>query len=591
MKASELKMRKHQRELKTMIRQMIADSSGGPLKEKFALAKVACGGGKSVLPIIAYDELYKAGLVDSVCIVCPRDSLRRQCAEGFEDPLFRKLLRHEYSVNEATNVPNPARGLSGYVINYQGVGADYAGMNLDEFRRRRTLLCLDECHHVAEGTNWHKKLQKLVDQAPFVLLMTGSLERGDDKKIAFLPYKEIDEGKHEFDHDQIPTVEYSRKDGLLDGALIPVNNHLYTTSGEWERSGERTKFDDLSWLTKDGEIGAAIKTSLETNASNQILEDSLSQLDKMMKTYPAAKLLVVNKDIQSAKATARMLRNLGRKVEIATSDDSSSAQKAIQNFKFGLSNILVSCQIAYEGLDCKQIKVVCLLTHIRSYPWILQAVSRGTRRDPNGPEDQVCHVFGLKDQKMQTVMDRIKKEDIRAAIEEQEEELDFGLGGSNYNDNPIVPLSSVVKGSEWTDLDTGADLSVERVMSSINQVMGSEITLDQATKLAASLYGESIKVEERPVTPKEIEDQYRRQIEKSVRRIAAAKGVSPEDINRDLKREFGKSRRLMTNNELLTVLNAVSKLETSTSRPPPTQDFDFPWLDSTDEEGFDDVPF
>ena len=586
-----MKMRKHQIDVKTRIQQMIAESSGGPLKDKFLLGRVACGGGKSALPIIAYKELHEAGLVDSVSIICPKDSLKRQCSEGFEDPFFRQLLGHRYSVNEATNEINPTRGLSGYVTTYQAIGADYAGINRDEFRRRPTLLCLDECHHVAEGSNWHKRLQGLADEAVFVLLMTGAVERGDDKKIAFLPYKEVSDNKHEVDFTQIPTVEYTRKDGLLDGALIPVNNHLYTTSGEWERSGERTKFDDLSWLTKDGEIGAAIKTTLETSASNQILEDSLDELDKLTKTYPKAKLLVVNKDIQSAKATNRLLRKMGRSSEIATSDDSISAQRAIRHFKYGHSNILVSCQIAYEGLDCKQIKVVCLLTHIRSYPWILQAVSRGTRRDPNGPKDQVCHIFGLKDQKMQNVMDRIKDEDIKAAIERQEEDFEAGLGASSFNDNPVVPLSSAVKGSEWTDLDTGIDLSVELVMTSINEVMGSKITVDQAARLASSLYGQSVEVEERPITPKEIGEQYRRQIEKSVRRIAAAKSVSPEDINRDLKREFGKSRRLMTNNELLTVLNAVNRLEESVSMPPPNPSCDADWWELNGEEDFDDVPF
>jgi len=67
--------------------------------------------------------------------------------------------------------------------------------------------------------------------------------------------------------------------------------------------------------------------------------------------------------------------------------------------------------------------------------------------------------------------------------------------------------------------------------------------------------------------------------------------VSPEDINRDLKREFGKSRRLMTNNELLTVLNAVNRFEESVSRPPPNPSCDVDWWELNGEEDFDDVPF
>ena len=185
-----MKMRKHQNELKIAIEQKLAESSGGPLRDKFLLAAVAPGGGKSSLPAIAMKLLNEAGVCDSLAIVTPRESLQQQAAEDFENQFFRDLIGHQFSINEATNEVNPSRGLSGYVTTYQAIGADQAGINYDEFRRRRMLLCLDEVHHVAEGSNWHKRLKLLVDEAAFVLLMTGTLERGDNQKIAFLPYKE-----------------------------------------------------------------------------------------------------------------------------------------------------------------------------------------------------------------------------------------------------------------------------------------------------------------------------------------------------------------------------------------------------------------
>jgi superfamily II DNA or RNA helicase len=94
-------------------------------------------------------------------------------------------------MNAATNDIDPCRGTSGYATTYQAIGADRSGINYDEFRRSRYLLCLDEFHHVSEGSNWHKQLMPLYQQATFVLFMTGTLERHDGKKIAFLPYKEI----------------------------------------------------------------------------------------------------------------------------------------------------------------------------------------------------------------------------------------------------------------------------------------------------------------------------------------------------------------------------------------------------------------
>jgi len=186
-------LRSFQSEMQQQIKSIIDESSGGPLKEKSILANITCGGGKSILPLIAFKQLEEANVIDRVAVICPRDSLAQQCAEGFEDPFFRELLDHRYSINEATNCVDPCRGLSGYATTYQAIGADRSQINLHEFRRQRYLLCLDEIHHVSDGSNWHKQLAPLYEAATFVLMMTGTLERGDSQKIAFLPYKEIED--------------------------------------------------------------------------------------------------------------------------------------------------------------------------------------------------------------------------------------------------------------------------------------------------------------------------------------------------------------------------------------------------------------
>jgi superfamily II DNA or RNA helicase len=362
---------------------------------------------------------------------------------------------------------------------------------------------------------------------------------------------------------KIVTINYSRKDALKDGALIAVNNHLFDTGGEYEKGGQRTVFEDISFLERESEVRAAIKTSLETSASEEILLASLRKFDAVKENYPNAKFLAVAKDISTAKATHKLLAELHRQAELATSDDSPLAKLSVRKFKFGQSDILVTCQMCYEGLDCKAISVICLLTHIRTKPWIEQAIARGTRWDPNGPTRQTCHLFTLNDLKMQEVLERIKLEDLATASDPSETDEFEGLPSTPENYDPVVPLSSAVQGFHWTDLDSGADLSVETVMSSITEVIGSVITVEQANELAERLYSKPVPKDQHPITPKEISNQYRKQIEKCVRRIAVASNADPEQVNRKLKREHGKSRRHMTNNELLSVLNAVTKWEKS----------------------------
>ena len=92
-------------------------------------------------------RLIAAGVVERVCWVMPRDSLRLQAEEAFADPTWRDALGHTLSVRAADNAPDLSRGLAGYVTTYQGVAAA-PDLHLAELRRHRTLLVVDEVHHL-----------------------------------------------------------------------------------------------------------------------------------------------------------------------------------------------------------------------------------------------------------------------------------------------------------------------------------------------------------------------------------------------------------------------------------------------------------
>src|SRR3712207_9592036 len=62
------------------------------------LAAVTPGGGKSLLPVIAAARLIAAGVVERLCWIVPRDSLRLQAEEAFADPAWRAALGHAVSL-------------------------------------------------------------------------------------------------------------------------------------------------------------------------------------------------------------------------------------------------------------------------------------------------------------------------------------------------------------------------------------------------------------------------------------------------------------------------------------------------------------
>jgi superfamily II DNA or RNA helicase len=86
-------------------------------------------------------------MIDRVCWVVPRDSLRLQAEEAFADPAWRAALAHGLSVRAADNAPDPSRGLAGDITTYQGVAAA-PDLHLAELGRHRTLLVVDDVHHL-----------------------------------------------------------------------------------------------------------------------------------------------------------------------------------------------------------------------------------------------------------------------------------------------------------------------------------------------------------------------------------------------------------------------------------------------------------
>jgi type I site-specific restriction endonuclease len=124
-----------------------AIASGETAGLRDILAAVTPGGGKSLLPVIAAARLLAAGVVERVCWIVPRDSLRLQAEEAFADPGWRAALGHGLSLRAAENAPDPCRGLAGYVTTYQAVAAA-PDLHFTEFSRHRYLLVVDEIHHL-----------------------------------------------------------------------------------------------------------------------------------------------------------------------------------------------------------------------------------------------------------------------------------------------------------------------------------------------------------------------------------------------------------------------------------------------------------
>ncbi len=216
------------------------------------LAAVTPGGGKSLLPVIAAAPLIAAGTIERVVWVVPRDSLRLQAEEAFADPGWRAALGHALRVRAADNEPDPSRGLAGYVTTYQGVAAA-PELHLAEMRRHRTLLVVDEVHHLPgladyepghpsgaadpdEASSWSRALLPLLECARVRLLLSGTLERADGRAVLWLPYRPGPRpGTRRVDMEAPgwAVVGYSRAQAVADRAVLPVTFGALDGEATW----------------------------------------------------------------------------------------------------------------------------------------------------------------------------------------------------------------------------------------------------------------------------------------------------------------------------------------------------------------------
>ena len=190
--------------------------------------------------MIAAHALLSAGIIDRVCWVVPRDSLRLQAEEAFADPAWRATLGHAVTVRAADNAPDPFRGLHGCITTYQSIAAA-PDLHLAEFRRRRTLLVVDEVHHLPAlsdmapdpladpgadaASGWSRALLPLLETARLRLLLSGTLQRADGRSILWLPYHSGPRAKTREVNLASPgwaVVGYSRAQALAERAVLLV---------------------------------------------------------------------------------------------------------------------------------------------------------------------------------------------------------------------------------------------------------------------------------------------------------------------------------------------------------------------------------
>lgn len=566
-----MQLRKHQLEMLQICDQIKA----GVSSVKTIIASVTPAGGKSLLSVIAAARLIPK-VADAICWIAPRESLQKQAEEAFADGRYRNFLKHHCVIRAATNEHNPCRGFEGYVTTYQALNADRGTrINAQEFARKRYILFLDEVHHIELGSPTHEAIQPLVDRAAILILGSGTYERGDGKRIAFLPYQEVQGGVtlnlENLNQPDIAVIRYNRRDALVEKAIIPLHFQLWDGRAQWiDKEGESRTIESLAEAGDDTEDG--LYTALNTQYAFELLGQCLDHWKAHREFNRRAKMLVVAANISSAKRYLERLKDLGVMSAIATSADNKNAKKAIERFKThgkDAVDILVTVAMAYEGLDVPAVTHIACLTHIRSAPWIEQMVTRAARVDRgNGALDyeyQLGFIYAPDDRLFQECIASIQAEQ-EPFLKERQEKLrsELSSSGSEQKEsktfaNDIIPLLSAAtreraSGINGETVDYEETQRLRTAMESVGMVGVSVIQVKQLFEIYHSSQPiNGTPSEFRDLTPSEIEEKLRQSIENHNRKYEIHNQLTYGTLNKEIKTRFGKGRQEMTIEELKRV--------------------------------------
>jgi len=411
---SNMILRSHQKEAVDIAGSV---ATGSDIRQ--VLIHVVPGGGKSWIPPLVLDQMpsdYKLGWF------VPRISLRDQAESGCHEDFGLEI-------RGSGNDQNPARDSRGFVTTHAAL-TENPSLWMREMERSKYVVVIDECHHAKrsrdESTN---QLYAAINKLPYdlLLLMTGTLETNDSTFIWGVNYAESEKGLvPDFSSSCDARIWYGRKKAIEEGAVIEVEFHHHDGPVRWETL-EGKQNSRLSEATREQESGAiqtAIKTEIADAMLSECLIDWIERGEKML-------VVAFNQD-QAREIEKKLFRT--HKTFLAISDN-DRARDDIKRFKKTDRAILVTCQMAYEGLDDKRLTHGCCLTAIRSKPWIEQMLARLWR---SAPQKDKCFWWVPDDPRMNRVICRIHDEDV-AAIRDLKT-----CGNGSPGIDIVIPISSDV---------------------------------------------------------------------------------------------------------------------------------------------------
>ncbi|UNX54137.1 DEAD/DEAH box helicase [Georgenia sp. TF02-10] len=339
------------------------------------LAVATPGAGKTTFALRVATELIAAGVVRRVTVVCPTEHLKVQWA----DAAARVGVRLDPAFTNAQGRHGAA--FDGVAVTYAQVAANPA-LHRARTTAEPTLVILDEVHHGGDALSWGDAVAEAFEPARRRLALTGTPFRSDTAAIPFVEYVPDADGVRRSRAD----YSYGYGDALRDGVVRPVIFLSYSGQMHWRtKAGDEVSATLGEPLTKDM-TAQAWRTALDPEGEwvPAVLAAADQRLTEVRRQVPDAGGLVIATNQDTARAYARMLRDLTGEPAVVVLSDDDGASARIEDFAGGQQRWMVAVRMVSEGVDVPRLAVGVYATATATPLFFAQAVGRFVRARRRG---------------------------------------------------------------------------------------------------------------------------------------------------------------------------------------------------------------
>ncbi|MDX2709292.1 DEAD/DEAH box helicase [Streptomyces sp. PA03-6a] len=385
------------------------------------LAVATPGAGKTTFALTLASYLLHNHLVQQITVVAPTEHLKKQWAEAAARIGIK--LDPEYSAGPV------GKEYHGVAVTYAGVGVRPM-LHRNRCEQRKTLVILDEIHHAGDSRSWGEACLEAFEPAARRLALTGTPFRSDTNPIPFVTYEEGNDGIRRSSAD----YTYGYGNALADHVVRPVIFLSYSGNMRWRtKAGDEISARLGEPMTRDA-IGQAWRTALAPTGEwiPNVLRAADQRLTEVRKSIPDAGALVIATDQDSARAYAKLIREItGHKATVVLSDDTGASSR-IEEFSASDDRWMVAVRMVSEGVDVPRLAVGVYATTISTPLFFAQAVGRFVRSRRRGETASVflptipmlLEFAGEMEVERDHALDKPKKEGEEDPYAESEKELE-----------------------------------------------------------------------------------------------------------------------------------------------------------------------